>query len=83
MKLESNRNASSSKRTRHCDIKLLYVTDLIGRNEVIIKYYPIDDMIADYTTKPLIGFMVRKFRDLILNLSDISHRIGQQEECVG
>ena len=82
MKLENNGKASSGKRTRHFDIKYFYVTDLIGRQEVQIIYCPTDDMIADYMTKPLTGSKFHSFRDLIMNLTDKTHHIGQQE-CVG
>ena len=33
-------------------------------------------MIADDMIKPLVGSTFRKFRDLIMNLSDIRHQIG-------
>jgi hypothetical protein len=82
MKLEANGKASSGKRTRHFDIRLFYVTDLVERDEVLVKYCPTDDMIADYMTKPLVGAKFKLFRDLIMNLSGIIHRVGQQE-CVG
>jgi hypothetical protein len=82
MKLENNGKASSGKRTRHFHIKWFYVTDLISRNELAVKYCPTDDMIGDFMTKPLVGAKFYKFRDLILNLSGKHHRHGQQE-CVG
>ena len=34
MKLQNNGKLSSGKRTRHFDIKLFDITDLISRNEV-------------------------------------------------
>jgi hypothetical protein len=82
MKLENNGKASSGKRTRHFDIKYFYVTDLIARDEVVVKYCPTEDMIGDYMTKALVGAKFYKFRDLILNLSGKHHRDGQHE-CVG
>jgi hypothetical protein len=82
MKLEQNGKASSGKRTRHFDIKIFYVTDLVSRDEVQVKYCPTDEMIGDYMTKPLVGAKFKRFRDLIMNLSGIYHQIGQQE-CVG
>jgi hypothetical protein len=82
MKLEQNGKESSGKRTRHFDIKMFYVTDLVSRGEVQVKYCPTDEMIGDYMTKALVGSKFKKFRDLIMNLSGIWHQIGQQE-CVG
>jgi len=81
MKLAMNDDTSSGKRTRHFDIKLFYVTDLIGKGEVQGMYCPTDEMIANYNPKPLVGSKFIKFRDLIMNLSDIHHLVGQ--ECVG
>jgi hypothetical protein len=82
MRLENNGKRSSGKSTGHFDMKYLYVTDLIGREEVAVTYCPTEDMIADYMTKPLTGSKFNYFRDLILNLSNKDHPIGQQE-CVG
>jgi hypothetical protein len=82
MKLENNGKASSGKRTRHFDIKWFYVTDLINRDEVVVKYCPTDDMLGDFMTKPTVGAKFHKFRDQIMNLSGKHHRDGQQE-CVG
>ena len=66
MKLEENGKESSGKRTRHFDIKYFFITDLIKRNEVSIKFCPTDDMIADYMTKPLTGAKFCKFRKFIM-----------------
>ena len=82
MNLQMNGKLSSGKRTRHFDIKLFYITDLISRDEVEVRYCPTDEMIGDYMSKPLVGATFLKFRDLIMNLSNIYHQIGQQE-CVG
>ena len=82
IKLAENGKSSSGRRTRHFDIKLFYITDLIGRQEVMVKYCPTDDMIADYLTKPLTGSKFKLFRDKILNLTSKHHHVEQQE-CVG
>ena len=82
MKLINNGKVSSGKRTRHFDIKLFYITDLISRDEVTIRYCSTDKMIADYMSKPTTGSKFKGFRDLILNLSGKSYHIEQQE-CVG
>jgi hypothetical protein len=49
MKMELNRKISSGKRTRH-----YYITDLIKRNMIEIKYCPTAEMIGDYILIPLI-----------------------------
>jgi len=79
MKLAQNGEASSGKRTRHFDIKMFYITDLIHQDECMVKYCPTDDIIADYNTKPLVGNKFKVFIDLIMNLSGIIPWVGQQE----
>jgi hypothetical protein len=68
MKREANKKMSSTKRTRHYDIKYFYITDLIKKKEVSIKYFPIDAMTADYMTKPLTGHKFKLFCDKIMNI---------------
>ena len=82
LKLAKNGKTSSGKRMRHFDIKLFYVTDLIRKGEIQVIYCPMDEMIVNYNTKPLVRSKFVKFRDLIMNLLGIPHRVGQQE-CVG
>ena len=67
LKLMNNGKLSSGKRTRHFDIRLFYVTDLIERNECYGKYCPTEDMIADYMSKPLVGAQYKRLKKLILN----------------
>ena len=66
MKLELNGKASSSKRTRHFNIKYFYVTDLIARGELTTEYCSTDLMTADYNTKPLLGEKFARFRAEIM-----------------
>lgn len=67
MKLEMNGKMSSSKRTRHFNIKYFFITDLIARGEVSIEYCPTGAMIADFMTKPLTGQKFRDMRKAIMN----------------
>ena len=82
IRLQKIRKISSGKRTRHFDIKMFYITDLISRDEVTIVYCPTDDMIVEYMLKPVMGTKSRVLRDLIMNLSEMVHQVGQKE-CVG
>jgi hypothetical protein len=77
--LEKNGRASSSKRTRHINIRYFFVTDRISKGEVTVQYCPTGDMLADFFTKPLQGTPFRKFRDEIMNvdpatLQALAHR---------
>ena len=69
MLLEKNGRGSSSKRTRHINIRYFFVTDRIKEGEMRVEYCPTGDMVADYFTKPLQGSLFRKMRDTIMNVS--------------
>jgi Reverse transcriptase (RNA-dependent DNA polymerase) len=65
--LAKNGRGSSSKRTRHINIRYFFVADRIASKEVRVEYCPTGEMIADFFTKPLQGTLFRKFRDFIMN----------------
>ena len=67
IKLEENGKDSSGSRTRHFDIKMFYIKNLIERELVKIEHCPAKSMIADYLSKPLTGAKFKKFREKILN----------------
>ena len=69
MKLEENGRSSTSKRTRHMDIKYFFITDLIRRGEIVVEYCPTDKMLADYMTKPLVGTKFMLFRNGVTGAS--------------
>jgi hypothetical protein len=46
--LGKNGKASSSRRTRHINIRYFFVTDRVAKGEVIIKYCPTKEMLADF-----------------------------------
>ena len=66
--LEKNGKASSSKRTKHINIRYFFITDRISKGEVTLKWCPTGDMIGDYATKPLQGALFKKFRDQIMGV---------------
>ncbi len=68
MLLEKNGQRSSTKRTRHLNIRYFFVTDRIRAKQLTVEYCPTGDMWADVFTKPLQGAAFVKFRKLILNL---------------
>jgi hypothetical protein len=70
MKLEQNGKSSLGKRTQDFNIKLLYITYQIESKEVVIKYCPTDDRMADCMTKPLTASKFHKFRKQIMNIQD-------------
>ena len=66
--LEENGRASSSKRTRHINIRYYLMTDRANCGEIKLQHCPTTEMLGDYFTKPLQGGLFTKFRDRILNL---------------
>ena len=66
--LEKNGKKSSSKRTRHINIRYYFITDRIKNEKLQIEYCPTDNMVADYFTKPLQGKNFFQFRNNIMNL---------------
>jgi hypothetical protein len=70
MLLAKNGRGSSSKRTRHINIRYFFVTDRVKSNEVRIEYCPTGEMDADFLTKPLQGSAFRKFRNRIMNVGE-------------
>ena len=69
MLLELNGRASSSRRTRHMNIRYFFVGDVAKRQHITIEYCPTDEMIGDFFTKPLGGAKFRRFRNIIMNIS--------------
>ena len=68
IQLEQNGKQSSTRQTRHINIRYFYVTDKVKNGEVSIIYKPTHDMVSDYLTKPLQGKLFAKHRDALLGL---------------
>ena len=68
MLLAKNGRASSTKRTKHINIRYFFVTDKIAKKEVAVEWCPTGDMVDDYMMKPLQGATFKKFRDLIMGI---------------
>ena len=65
--LEKNGKTSSSKRTKHIQIRYFFIKDKIDNKEVSVKYCPTEDMWADVLTKPLQGKKFRTMRATLMN----------------
>jgi hypothetical protein len=67
--LEKNGKASSSKRTKHVNIRYFFIADRINKNELsVLAWCPTGNMIGDCATKPLQGQVFKKFRDYIMGV---------------
>ena len=68
MKLEKNGKRSSSKHTRHVNIRCYFITVRVANGEVSIEYCPTGNMVGDFHTKSLQGSQFCRFRDIILGI---------------
>jgi len=87
MLLERNGRASSSKRTRHINVRYFFVQDRIAAGEMSVAYCPTKEMVADYFTKPLQGSLFFKLRAYIMNEPVKANgstvgSTGEPQECV-
>jgi hypothetical protein len=64
--LEKNGRKSSSKRTKHFEVRYYYVADRIAKGDLTVVWCPNPNMIADFLTKPLQGQMFIQFRDVLM-----------------
>lgn len=67
MRLEKNGRASSTKRTKHINVRFFFIADRVQQGELTIVYCPTGEMWGDFFTKPLQGKKFTYFRDLIMN----------------
>ena len=67
---KNNGKRSSSKHTKHINIRYFFITDRIKNRELNIEYCPTDYMVTDFFTKPLQGKKFLQFRKTIMNLPD-------------
>ena len=68
--LEKNGTSSSTKRTKHINVRYFFVTDRVAQGEITIDYCSTDRMIADFFTKPLQGQLFRRMRSWVLNMDE-------------
>ena len=65
--LSENGRASSTKHTKHLDVRYFFVTDQKTQGEFKVAYCPTENMLADFITKPLQGTVFRRIQSHILN----------------
>ena len=80
--LEKNGKASSSKRTKHINIRFFFVTDRVAQKELNVEWCPTEEMIGDFFTKPLQGALFKKFRDLIMGVTSTSTHSKSYKEAL-
>jgi hypothetical protein len=84
--LENNGKLSSSKRTRHIEIRFFFVKDNVEKKHIRIEYCPTDDMLGDFFTKPTQGTKFRNFRRRVMGMTESASQTSDnsvRKECVG
>lgn len=69
IKLEMNGKESSTKHTRHINIRYFSVTSKVKSDEVKLLYHPTKDMVSEYLTKPLQRLHFCSHFNVIMRLS--------------
>ena len=76
IQLEKNGWKSSSKRTKHIDVRYFYVTDRLKKKDISrIVYKPTGDMESDYFTKALQGTPFHTHRKTLMGLDGTNDRM--------
>lgn len=68
IQLERNGRRSSTRRTKHINIRYFYVTDKVKDGTVQVTYKPTSEMLSDYLTKSLTGSLFTKHQATLLVL---------------
>ena len=79
--LERNGRQSSTKRTKHMDIRYFYVGDHLQNKSLSLHHCPTDEMLADYFTKPLQGSLFVRLRNHIMG-AEFEDRDPQTQRSV-
>jgi hypothetical protein len=66
--MEKNGKASSSKRTKHINIRCYFITGRIQQKDLSVEWCPTGDMIGDCMTEPNQGALFTMFRDQIMGV---------------
>ena len=70
--LENNGHTSSTKRTKHIDIRYFYVEEKVDSKDVIVEYCPTKHMRADIFTKPLHSNLFKRLWSQIMGFDPSS-----------
>ena len=79
--MENNGKKSCAKRTRHLSILCFHVKHLIDRKEVEVDYFPTENMLAIFFSKPLQGNSLRRFRSIALGYQPLHVPCSHEPMC--
>ena len=64
--LERNDRSSSTKQTKHMNIRYFYVTEQVKKKAIHVTHCPTEEMAGDFFTKPLQGSLFIKMHNYIM-----------------
>ena len=70
MLLEKKGKKSSTKNTKHINVRYYFIKDRLETGDVVINHCPTEEMLGDIFTNPLQGSLFRNFRAEIMNIPD-------------
>ena len=73
--LERNGRGSSTKRTKHMNIRYFYITEQIKNKTVHVTHCPTEEMVGDFFTKPLQGSLFIKMRNYIMGSEEPGYQV--------
>ena len=73
--LERNGRSSSTKRTKHMNIRYFYVTEQIKKKAIHVTHCPTEEMIGDFFTKPLQGSLFIKMRNYVMGSEESGYLV--------
>jgi len=81
MKLLINGQKSSSKRTKHINVRFFFAKDVIDRGDMTVEYCPTKEMWADVLTKPLQGELFRVMRSNLQGCDVKYHDVPNESDA--
>ena len=73
--LERNGHSSSTKHTKHMNIRYFYVTEQVRNKAIHVTHCPMEEMVGDFFTKPLQGSLFIKMRNYIMGNEEPGYQV--------
>ena len=73
--LERNGRGSSTKRTKHMNIRYFYVTEQVKKKAIHVTHCATEEMVGDFFTKPLQGSLFIKMRNYIMGVEEPGYQV--------
>ena len=73
--LERNGRCSSTKLTKHMNIRYFYVTEQVRKKAIHVTHCPTEEMVGDFFTKPQQGSLFIKMRNYIMGNEEPGYQV--------